>query len=52
MHTYTQIHIFVRLIQNILVKSLEVQEVSLQGQDAGVDLLHFLAVNKNQNMVW
>lgn len=51
-YAYTQIHIFVRLIWNILVMSLGVQEVSLQVHNAGVDLSHFLPVNKNQNMVW
>lgn len=48
--THIQIHIFVRLIWNILVKSLGVQEVSLQGQDASIDFLHFLPVNKNR--IW
>lgn len=51
-YAYTQMHIFVRLIWNILVHSLGVLEVSLQGQDAGVGLLHFFPVNKNQNMDW
>lgn len=49
---YIHVHICMQwIIWNILAKSLELQEVSFQGQDAGVDLCISFMQNKNQKLV-